>query len=84
MNNKVGFICRIKSNGHAKGCAHVWDGVDTLCRMWSSDNGLVKDEWNYYAVPPKGICKVCMDNPTFKTMQFEDFARQKQSLFWED
>ena len=81
MKRKPGFITRVKANGHAKGRTHVWDGVDTLCRMWqSNDNNLKKDEWEYFGTAPRKICELCMSHPVFKTMQLPDFNEQK-SLF---
>lgn len=40
------------------GVAHIWNGKDSLCRMWST-NGLRRDKYEFVKNHNGEICKIC-------------------------
>lgn len=56
---KPGFIVLTLPSGRIKGKSHIWTGVDTACRMWSTGGLLQHKRWDYYIAPPTQICTLC-------------------------
>lgn len=53
-------VVRSKKKSKSAPVAHLWDGDDTACRMWST-NGIVKKKRYRVTSDPEGrpICQMC-------------------------
>ena len=62
--NKVGFVCRVNSLGQSKGRTHIWDGSDTVCRMWST-GGLKQVKYEFLVSAPTSVCQNCLHHENY-------------------
>lgn len=62
--NKVGFVCRVNRHGHSYGSTHIWDGSDTVCRMWST-GGLKQVKYEFLVSAPTPVCKNCLNHENY-------------------
>lgn len=79
--NKVGFVCRVNSLGQSKGRTHIWDGSDTVCRMWST-GGLKQVKYEFLVSAPTPICKNCLNHENYCGHE-QSSTNEQQLLFQE-
>lgn len=64
MNEPVAFIYSKKIKLIKKNVVHIWDGVDTFCRMWNSNGMLRKERFEITETFPEDtnreVCKICL------------------------
>lgn len=41
--------------------AHIWEGNDTRCRMWSTGGIVKKDRYEVVATTDHEICQICRE-----------------------
>jgi hypothetical protein len=63
MNEPVAFIYSKKIKKFKKNVVHIWDGVDTFCRMWGTNGILRKERFEITKKYPEDVnrevCTMC-------------------------
>ena len=68
----VGYICRVGRDGECVGRTHLWDGEDSVCRMFST-GGLRQDKMEYFLNAPTEICLCCKRHPNYAGHESVDY-----------
>lgn len=72
LPDKAGYIARRNSRGRVSGKTHLWNGQDTMCRMWSSGGLQAKHQYRYFFAPPSEFCSNChADRHVIEEQPFE-------------
>ena len=64
LPTKVGFACRTDKHDMPHGATHIWDGHDTVCRMYST-GGLRVERYSYFIEAPTKVCKNCLTHENY-------------------
>lgn len=59
MPKHKGFLVRVNSLGLVNGKSHLWTGVDTVCRMWSTSLVQSNKTYRFFSEPPTQLCSLC-------------------------
>lgn len=56
-----GYLVRCNGLGKAIGKTHMWDGKDTLCRMWSTGGLDKRKRWRWSRLSNTDVCTMCLN-----------------------